>query len=167
MSENHTVVFNSLWPHGLYSPWKSPDQNTGVGSRSRGSSQQRLNPGLPHCSQTLHQLRHQGNPRMLEWVAIPSLEDLPKAEIETRAPTLQVDSLRQSYQGRPTGGRLEHWFTSYADRLSWELFNARSFQMQNWSLPPATHIFPSYLPKTFHLGSLGGKKKQMRNFWQA
>ena len=25
---------DSLWPHGLYSPWKSPGQNTGVGSLS-------------------------------------------------------------------------------------------------------------------------------------
>lgn len=32
--------------------------------------------------------------------------------------------------------------------------------MQNWSLPPATQIFPSYLPKTFHLSPLGGKKKK-------
>ena len=25
---------NSLQPHGLYSPWSSPGQNTGVGSHS-------------------------------------------------------------------------------------------------------------------------------------
>ena len=31
-SENRSVVSNSLWPHGLYSPWNSPGQNTGVGS---------------------------------------------------------------------------------------------------------------------------------------
>ena len=30
-SENHSVVSNSLWSHGLYSPWNSPGQNTGVG----------------------------------------------------------------------------------------------------------------------------------------
>ena len=27
------------------------------------------NPGLPHCRQTLYQLSHQGNSRILEWVA--------------------------------------------------------------------------------------------------
>ena len=27
-----SVVSNSLWPHGLYSSWNSPGQNTGVGS---------------------------------------------------------------------------------------------------------------------------------------
>ena len=31
-SESHSVVSNSLRPHGLYSPWDSPGQNTGVGS---------------------------------------------------------------------------------------------------------------------------------------
>ena len=33
-SESHSVVSDSLWPHGLYSPWNSPGQNTAVGSRS-------------------------------------------------------------------------------------------------------------------------------------
>ena len=32
--ESCSVVSNSLWPHGLYSPWNSPGQNTGVGSLS-------------------------------------------------------------------------------------------------------------------------------------
>ena len=39
-SESCSVVSNSLQPLGLYSPWNSPSQNTGVG-RSRGSSQTR------------------------------------------------------------------------------------------------------------------------------
>ena len=33
-SESHSVVSDSLCLHGLPSPWKSPDQNTGVGSFS-------------------------------------------------------------------------------------------------------------------------------------
>ena len=38
-----SVMSNSLPPHGLYSPWNSPGQNTGVGAYpfSRGSSQPR------------------------------------------------------------------------------------------------------------------------------
>ena len=39
-SESHSVVSDSLWPHGLYSPWNSPGQNTRVGSLSL------LNPGI-------------------------------------------------------------------------------------------------------------------------
>ena len=31
-SESRSVLSGSLWPHGPYSPWHSPGQNTGVGS---------------------------------------------------------------------------------------------------------------------------------------
>ena len=31
-SESHSVVSNSLHPQGLYNPWDSPGQDTGVGS---------------------------------------------------------------------------------------------------------------------------------------
>ena len=31
-SESHSVVSDSLQPHGLYNLWNSPDHNTGVGS---------------------------------------------------------------------------------------------------------------------------------------
>ena len=68
------VTSDSLWPHGLYSPWKSPGQNTGVGSLlllqeifpTQGS-----NSGLPHGRQILYQLSHKGSPRILEWVDYP------------------------------------------------------------------------------------------------
>ena len=33
-SESHSVVSDSLWPHGLHNPWNSPGQNTGVGRLS-------------------------------------------------------------------------------------------------------------------------------------
>ena len=41
VSESHSAASNSLWPHGLYSPWNSPGQNTGVDTFFRGSSQPR------------------------------------------------------------------------------------------------------------------------------
>ena len=41
-SESHSVVSDSLRAHGLYNPWNSPGQNTGVAFPfSRGSSQPR------------------------------------------------------------------------------------------------------------------------------
>ena len=42
-SESRSVMSDSLRPHGLYSPWNSPGQNTGMGSLSllQGSSQPR------------------------------------------------------------------------------------------------------------------------------
>ena len=48
---------DSLQPHGLYSPWNSPGQNTGVGSLSLLQGvfpTQGSNPGLPHCRQILY-----------------------------------------------------------------------------------------------------------------
>ena len=34
-TESHSVLTNCLWPSGLYNPWTSSGQNTGVGSHSR------------------------------------------------------------------------------------------------------------------------------------
>ena len=73
-SESHSVVSDSLQPHGLDSPWNSPGQNTGVGSLSllQGNfPTQGLNPCLPHCRWILYLLSHKGSPRILEWVAYP------------------------------------------------------------------------------------------------
>ena len=58
-SESHSVVSDSLWPHGPYSPWNSSGQNTGMGSCSFLQGivpAQGLNPGFPHCRWNLHQL---------------------------------------------------------------------------------------------------------------
>ena len=73
-SESCSVVSDSLRPHGLYSPWDSPGQNTGVGSLSllQGIFPiQELNPGLPHCRWILYQQSYKGSPSILEWVAYP------------------------------------------------------------------------------------------------
>ena len=53
---------------GLYSPWNSPGQHTGVGSLSLLQGifpTQGSNPGLPHCCWVLYQLRHKGSPFLL------------------------------------------------------------------------------------------------------
>ena len=60
---SRSVVSDSLWPHGLYSPWNSPGQNTGVGSLSLLQGifpTQGSNPGLLHCRRILYQLSHKG-----------------------------------------------------------------------------------------------------------
>ena len=44
-SESCSVVSDSLWPHGLYSPWNSPGQNTGVG-KPFPSPEDLPNPGI-------------------------------------------------------------------------------------------------------------------------
>ena len=61
LTESYSVVSDSLRPHGLYNPWYSPGQNTGVGSLfllqeiflTQGSKR-----GLPHCRQILYQLSY-------------------------------------------------------------------------------------------------------------
>ena len=71
---SRSVVSDSLRPHGLYSSWNSPGQNTGVGSLSLLQGllpTQGSNPGLLHCRPILYQLSHKGSPRILEWVAYP------------------------------------------------------------------------------------------------
>ena len=74
VSESHSVLSDSLWPPGLYSPWHSTGQNTGVGSLSLLEGifpTQASNPGLLQCRRILYQLSHQGGPRILEGVAYP------------------------------------------------------------------------------------------------
>ena len=64
-SESRSVVSDSLQPRGLYSPWNSPGQNTGVGSLSLLQGifpTQGLNPALLHCRLILYQLSHKGSP---------------------------------------------------------------------------------------------------------
>ena len=72
-SESCWFVSHSLWPQGLYSPWNSPGQNTGMGSLSLLQGifpNQGLNPGLPHCRQILYQLSHKGSIITDTWLQV-------------------------------------------------------------------------------------------------
>ena len=53
-SESRSVMSDSLWPHGLYNPWNSPGQNTGVSylSLSPGDFP---DPGIEPGSPALHE----------------------------------------------------------------------------------------------------------------
>ena len=95
-------MFNSLWPHGPYSPWSSPGQNTGVGSISLLQGifpAQGLNSGLPHCRWILYQLNHKGIPRILEWVAC--LFSSRSSRPRNQTGVLQADSLPTELSGKP------------------------------------------------------------------
>ena len=64
---------NSLSPHGLYNPWNSSGQNTGVGNLSLLQGiflTQESNQGLLHYRQILYQLSY------LEIAAITSYQKL-------------------------------------------------------------------------------------------
>ena len=63
-SESRSAMSDSLEPHGLYRPWNSPGQNTGVGSLSLLQQivpNQESNQGLLHCRWVLYQLSYQGS----------------------------------------------------------------------------------------------------------
>ena len=65
MSDDQSIMSDSLQPHGLYSLWNSPGQNTGAGSLSLLQGivpTQGSNPGLPHCRRILYQLSYKGSP---------------------------------------------------------------------------------------------------------
>ena len=97
----------TLQPHGLYSAWNAPDQNTAVGSLSllQGTfPTQGSNPGLPRCRQILYQLSHKGSPGILEWVAFSF----------SRASSQPSDQTQVSH----VAGR---FFTSWATRILYQL----------------------------------------------
>ena len=97
--ESRSVMSDSLQPCGLYSPWNSPGQNTGVGSLSLFQGifpTQSSNPGLPHCRQILYQLSHKGSPGecifILNIIMMAS-ESLRKVSVSLR---LNLDVREQS-----------------------------------------------------------------------
>ena len=76
-----SIVSDSLRPHGLYNPWNSPGQNTGVGSLSLLQGiipTQGSNLGLLHRRQVLYHLSHQeSSSQMLAAAAAKSLQSCP------------------------------------------------------------------------------------------
>ena len=97
-SESCSVVSDSLWLHGLYSPWNSPGQNTGVGNLSLLQEifpTQGSNSGLMHCRRILYQVSHKGSPRKLSFEDLILLNcDIGKDSWESLG--LQGDQTSQS-----------------------------------------------------------------------
>ena len=107
-----SVMSNSLWPHGLYSPWNPPGQNTGVGSRSLLQGifpTQGSNPGLWHCRRILYQLNHQGSPIFIQ----KNDEQRKRIESEKRG-----RGEKGNRQQQVRGGR-EEAFSSFLRLLKW------------------------------------------------
>ena len=93
-SESHSVLSDSLRPHGLYSPWNSPGQNTGVGSLSLLQwifPTQELNQGLLHCRLILYQLSCQGSP-----LGLRQMVSFPKISIQFPAGTSNISQSRSA-----------------------------------------------------------------------
>ena len=95
----------TLRPHGLYGPWNSPGQNTGVGSHSLLQGifpTQGLNPALLHCRRILYQLSHKGS--LTTGVGSLSLlqQVFPTQELNQGLPHCRQILCQLSYQGSPS-----------------------------------------------------------------
>ena len=99
-----SVGSDSLRPHGLYSPWTSPGQNTGPGSFSLLQGifpTQGLNPGLLDQRLIFYQLSTREAQEYQSGQPIHSPVDLPGPGIELGSPALQADSLPTELSGKP------------------------------------------------------------------
>ena len=151
-SESCSVLSDSLQPCGLYSPWDSPGQNTGVGSlyllqgifATQGS-----NPGFPHCRLILYQQCHREVQECWSWQPSLSPVDLPDSGIEPGSPALQVYSLPTELCGKAN----IVYTTRLGDACFFILFTGLSRQEYWSSLPfpsPVDHIL-SELSTMTHL----------------
>ena len=100
----------------------------GVGSRSLLQQifpTQGSNPGLLNCRRILYQLSHQGSPRILERVVIPSPADPPNPGIEPGSPELQADSLPAELSGKPSVSinltNSEKAMAPHSSTLAWKI----------------------------------------------
>ena len=97
-SESHSVVSDSLQHHGLYSPWNSLGQNTGVGDLVAQSCLTLATPWTMSCQAPLSM----GFSRQESWrgLSSPSPGDLPDPGVEPRSPAPQTDSLLTKPPGK-------------------------------------------------------------------
>ena len=108
-SEGRSIVSDSLRPHGIYSPWNSPGQNTGVGSLSLLQGIfliQGLNPGFLHCRRILYQLSHKGSPKIdviishiLAWIWMSYL-CAKRYNLKSKYCSLQVSGIKTNKQNK-------------------------------------------------------------------
>ena len=120
-SESRSVVSDSLRPHGLYRPWNSLGQNTGVGSLSllRGIfPTQGSNPGLLHCRWILYQLSHQDSPKSPE-------ESFTEKKLLSTCSSAPIPILKYGFNFCPS---------QYLCKLSSQLRNPLETEAVCWSL---------------------------------
>ena len=128
-SESRSVVSDCLWPHGLYSPWNSPGQNTGVGSLSLLQGifpTQGSNSGLLHCRHILYQLSHRESPKILEWEAYSFSNESSQPRNQTRVSWI-AGGFFTKISGKPNtirevlslGDNMFSWLVSFSLSDSW------------------------------------------------
>ena len=120
-SESRSVMYDSLQPHGLYSSWNSPGQNTGMGSLS--FSRDLPNSGIKPMSPTLQPdslpTEPQGKPKKTGMGSLSLLQQIFLTQESNRGLLHCRQILYQlSYQGSPKFGKFPskhtHWKKIYS-----------------------------------------------------
>ena len=134
-SESHSVVSDSLRPHGLYTVHEILHARILEWVvHSRGSSQPRDQTQVyPHCRQILYQLSHKGSPRILKWVAYPlsSGSSDPRIKrvscITGRLFTNRAmrEALSSAMDCVNTASGKAHWYRTWNLELVWPEFWSR------------------------------------------
>ena len=128
-------MYSSLRPHGLYSPWYSPGQNTGVGSCSLLQGifpTQGLNPGLPHCKQILYQLTYHRKLTNLITGTTAFSNSMKLWAMPCRTTQDGRDVVESSDKIWSTGQGNANHFTILAFRTSWTVWKGK--KIGHWKM---------------------------------
>ena len=104
---SHSVMFDFLLSHGLYSPWNSPGQNNAVGSLSLLQGifpTHGLNPGHLHCRWILYQLSHKGIPAIVIGWKVAHDKLLPKYKSSARCIVRPNNTKMSEFETETQGG---------------------------------------------------------------
>ena len=152
--ESHSVVSNSLWPHVLHSPWNSPDQNTGVAAIPFS---QASNPCFPRCRWILYQLSHPGNPRILEWVAVPfsrgSFGPRNQTGVSCIAGRFFTSSATREAQGKESNIHtlMKYNLEQTGNNLTVSIKNVKYTYALTWQFPSTLYLYMCMAKTESHL----------------
>ena len=101
-SESCLVMSDSLQPHGLYSPWNSPGQNTGVGTFSRDLPKPGIEPQSPTLQADSLPTEPQGKPKNTRVGSLSLLQGIfPTQGSNPGFPHCRQTLYHLSHQGKP------------------------------------------------------------------
>ena len=143
-SFSHIRLFATPW---IYSPWNSPGQSTGVGSRFLPQGifpAQGLNPDLPHCRWILYQLSHQGRPfyTLIKLYYIKSSERsslFTGPGLNSSPPEAMDPSVIHGSKQQPFNTLGSHW--GHKDEMGWSHSELHSFLLSLLLSFLYTHVY--------------------------